>query len=190
MFDLATAKTRLNITGTAQDALLTVGINTALAVAERFCDRKFSYAAETVKFYHFYGDTLFLPRYPIESIVSNTGLPTQYKVHNGLGLIELHAPQSIEEVSISYTGGYKTLPPDLELALWSIFDTLWPSIQSGGTSSLGSSAVASITVPDVGTIRYDNSGAGAGAGAGGAGANSNLYGAFFSVLETYRRTTC
>lgn len=188
MFDLATAKTRLSITDTTQDALLTVGIDTALAVAERFCDRKFGYAAETVKFYHFYGDTLFLPRYPVESIVSVTGLPTNYKVHNRLGMIDLPGAQSIEEATVSYTGGYKVLPPDLELALWSIFDNLWPSIKSSGTSSLGSSAVASITVPDVGTIRFDNSGAGA--GAGGAGANSNLYGAFFSVLETYRRTTC
>ncbi len=187
MFDLATAKTRLNITDTLSDALITTGINTALAVAERFCDRKFSYASETVKFYHFFGDTLFLPRYPVESIVTSTGLPTQYKVHHRLGIIELHSPQEIEEASISYTGGYKVLPDDLELALWGIFDNLWPSVK-GGASQVAAGAIDSISIPDVGTIRYNNN---AGSGAGSSNANSGgVYGTFFSILETYRRVTC
>ena len=186
MFDLATAKTRLGITGTTQDAQLQVALNTSIALAERYCDRKFLYAAETVKFYHFSGAFMFIPRYPIEQIISSTGLPSETKVNNRLGMIEFHGHQSFEDASVTYAGGYKVLPDDLELALWGVFNGVWPSINGG--SSVAAGAIDSITIPDVGTIRYNNSGSSASSSA--SAGNANVLGAFASVLDTYRRVTC
>ena len=186
MFDLATAKTHLGITGTAQDAQLQVALNTSISLAERYCDRKFVYAAETVKFYHFLGDTMFLPRYPIEQVVSSSGLPTESKVHHRLGTIELHREQFIEEASISYAGGYKVLPDDLELALWGIFNGVWPSINGG--SSVAAGAIDSISIPDVGTVRFSNSGSSASSSA--SAGHAHVLGPYYSILETYRRVTC
>jgi hypothetical protein len=186
MFDLATAKARLGITGTAQDTLVQTAITTTLEIAERYCDRKFTYAAETVKFYHFLGETFFLPRYPVQDVISHTGLPDQMKVHHRLGTVELHYAQFIEEAEFVYTGGYSVLPADLELALWGIFNGVWPSINGGSSVAVG--AIDSITIPDVGTIRYNNSGSSASSSA--SAGNANVLGPYYSILDTYRRVTC
>ena len=186
-FDLATAKLRLGITDTAQDAQLQVALNTSISLVERYCDRKLTYASETVKFYHFLGDTLFLPRYPVEQVFTATGLPTESKVHHRLGTIELHREQFIEDASISYAGGYKVLPDDLELAMWGVFNSVWPTMNGGASVAAG--AIDSITIPDVGTVRYNNNSGGAGASSASA-ANANVLGAYVSVLDTYRRVTC
>ena len=192
MFDLATAKTRLGITGTGQDALLQVALDTSMALAERYCDRKFTYAAETVKFMHFAGRTMFLPRYPIEQVLSSTGLPSETKVHHRLGTIEFHGEQFIEDASISYAGGYKVLPDDLELGIWMILDQVWPSVnQTGGGSSLaaGGSAITSISVPDVGTLRFDTGGQ-SGSNVGGLSAVGLIPAISINLLDYYRRRTC
>jgi hypothetical protein len=188
MFDLATAKIRLGLTTTAQDALVTLTLSTAIAVAERYCDRKFMYAAETVKFYDFHGHMMFLPRYPIVAVLpSSTGIPSTYHVHNRLGAIELHGATYIETASIDYAGGYQVLPADLELALWGVFDTLWPTLSGGGTT-VAAGTIESITVSDVGTVRFAaNSG---NANASGGSGDAAIYGPYFSILQTYRRETC
>jgi hypothetical protein len=190
MFDLATAKTRLGITGTGPDALLQVAIDTSMALAERYCDRKFTYAAETVKFMHFAGRTMFLPRYPIEQVLSSTGLPSETKVHHRLGTVEFHGEQFIEDASISYAGGYKVLPDDLELGIWMILDQVWPSVNQtgGGSTSAGGGAITSISVPDVGTLRFD-SGA-SGSSGGGLSAVGLIPAISINLLDPYRRRTC
>jgi hypothetical protein len=194
MFDLATAKTRLNISGTAQDAMLTAAVGAALAVAEKYCDRLFMYAAETVKFYDFRGHVIFLPRYPIVAVISETGLPTTRHVNGLLGAIELHGRHFIDEAVISYAGGYQVLPADLELALWLIFDGLWPQfnlpVSAGAAVSPGSvGAIASISVPDVGTLRFDNGGSSSNSGGSGA-AVGFIPATAVSLLEPYRRRLC
>ena len=190
MIDIATAKTRLGITGTTQDALLQVALDTSMALAERYCDRKFAYAAETVKFMHFAGRTMFLPRYPIEQVLTSTGLPSETKVHHRLGTIEFHGEQFIEDASISYAGGYKVLPDDLELGIWMILDQVWPSVSQtgGGSTSVGGGAITSISVPDVGTLRFD-SGA-SGSSGGGLGAVGLIPAISINLLDPYRRRTC
>lgn len=188
MFDLATAKTRLGIVGAAQDALLSATINAVISIAERYCDRKFLYAAETVKFYDFHGHMLFLPRYPIVSVLpSSTGLPTTNHVHGRLGVIELHGINYIEAASIDYVGGYQVLPEDLELALWLMFDALWPSMSGGGAGAAGGGAVKAIRSNGA-SIEYDTSG-GAVSGLASSNAAGLPVGAM-SILDTYRRETC
>lgn len=178
MFNLATAKTRLGITDNSKDAAVSGALSAALGIAERFCDRLLSFGTETSSFYNFVGDTLFLPRYPIQDVLSTTGI-LNYKVHHRLGIIELDAIVSASEITISYSGGYRVYPADLELALWGIFDQVYPAI--GGTSA---DDVESVSIPDVGTIKYRASNSAL------AGINANVLGTFAGILETYRRLTC
>ncbi len=44
-WDIATAKTKLGIVGTLQDTQLQADLDTALAIAAKYCDRKFMSAA-------------------------------------------------------------------------------------------------------------------------------------------------
>ena len=158
MFDLAAAKTRLSITGTTQDALLQVGLDTAVAIAENYCKRQFKYAAEVAHYYYADTGVLFVSRYPIEQVQSvvsskNTRALTDYKVNKSAGMIMFKGHAVGEQIDVTYAGGYKTFPADLELALWLIFDDVWDQLTNAGSGNTG--GIAGITIPDVGTIRYD-----------------------------------
>lgn len=175
MWDLVTAKSRLGITDNLQDALLQTTLDTALKIAESYCDRQFMYATQRATFYHVHGDSLQLRRFPIEQIISLTAKNVQgggsmdtpkYKAHHIAGLILFHAGQILEEVQIDYSGGYRILPEDVELALWMIFDQVWAMNQSGGGGGgLAAGAVESVTLQDVGTVRFAT-GAAASSGSG------------------------
>ena len=179
MFDLATAKARLGITDTSKDTVVAGALSASLGIAERFCDRRLAFATETANFYNFLGDTLFLPRYPIEAVISSTGLP-DFQVHHRLGILELDSIISAPTVTVSYSGGYRVYPADLELALWGIFDQVYPAV-SGSASP---QAVESVTIPDVGTVRYSTGSSAT------PGVDANVLGAYYGILETYRRLTC
>lgn len=180
MFDLATAKIRLGITGNAQDAQVQLALDTAMAVAERHCDRRFAYSSDVAKFYNFEGDTLFLPRYPLEAVFFTRGLPETIKVHHRLGTVEIGAYFRADEIEVNYSGGYQTLPPDLELALWGVFDVLYPGVAGQGAGG----SIESVTIPDVGTIRYSTTAPVVPA------VDANVLGAYYSLLDSYRRRTC
>jgi len=194
MFDLATAKARLGIAvvDTTKDALLSSAISAALSIAENYCDRKFLYAAESQKFNHFHGATMSLIRYPlvnVTSVAKNGAGVSGYKVINSTGQIEFDHHVRHNEVTVQYTGGYTTLPDDLLLALWSIFDVIWGATPGGGSGgAVGGQAINSITIPDVGTIRYESSGAAGSSGAGAAGGLIDSVAA--AILSFYRREKC
>jgi hypothetical protein len=103
-----------------------------------------------------------------------------------MGTIELHRDTFIEEAQLDYAGGYQDYPGDLLLALWGMFDVVWPSVR--GQASVSSGEIESVTIPDVGTVRFatGNSGGSSGSNSGDRG----VYGPFVSVLEFYRRLTC
>ena len=194
MFDLATAKTRLGlaVVDTTKDTLLSSAISAALSIAENYCDRKFLYAAESQKFNHFHGVTMSLIRYPltvVTSVTKNGAGVSGYKVINSTGQIEFDHHVRHGELTVQYTGGYTVLPDDLLLALWRIFDIVWGSLPGGGAGgAVGGQAINSITIPDVGTIRYEASGAAGGAGAG--AANGLIDNVTAALLNFYRRENC
>lgn len=197
MFDIATAKTKLGIVGTLQDVQLQAAIDTALAIAEKYCDRKFMYAAETASFYMVKAQSLKLYRYPVEKITSITdpsggttfGTDT-YKANLNDGVLVFDGWHSAREIDVSYAGGYKTLPADLELALWDIFNSVWSATPGWGATvgavAPASGAIKSITLPDVGKIDYDISG-GAAAGSGaGSGAGGYITPVAVLLLDKYK----
>lgn len=200
-WDLVGAKARLQIADNSKDALIGSVLNAAKSIAENYCDRKFDYTAEIATFTHPHGNTLSLPRYPLVSIVSVThgdnatpAATSAYHWIAGTGQIVFdHSLSRAHKITVSYAGGYTTLPDDLLIALWRIFDALWADTPGGGAAVgagvVGGQAINSITIPDVGTIRYESSGGGAGgAGAGAAGGIiDNVTGA---LLSFYRREKC
>jgi hypothetical protein len=183
-FDLAGAKTRLNITGTAQDVEIQAALNASLAIAEAYCKRKFSFAAEVAHYYHVSAGYLFVDRYPINavtSVVRNNGQSDiKYKVNKSAGFLDLHGRYSDEEIQVTYSGGYATLPDDLIIALWGIFDGVWASSQ--GISGPSAGAIESVSLTGVGTVRMDTGGASAGAAASAA-----IPAMASAILSAYRR---
>ena len=198
MFDLDTAKARLGIAvvDTTKDTLLSGAISAALSIAENYCDRMFDFATQTEVFNHHNGSSFSLRRYPLVSITAVTtsggsGIAADmYHRNDDAGLLIMHNQlwQS-DVVTVQYTGGYTVLPDDLLLALWRIFDIVWGSLPGGGAGgAVGGQAINSITIPDVGTIRYEASGAAGGAGAG--AANGLIDNVTAALLSFYRREKC
>ena len=166
-FDLATAKNRKGIlpADTTQDALIVISLAAAKAVAETYCNRKFDYAAEIATFHFPNARTLQLSRYPIEQVtlvaVSESNSDFRgYQVINGTGQVVSTSVFSARQVEVQYAGGYRTLPADLELALWLVFDEVWSASTSGGVTA----SIKSVALADVGTVQFSDPNAGASAG--------------------------
>ena len=171
-WDLITAKQYLSIPAadTTQDANIQVVLNRVLATVETLLQRKLFLAREIVKFYHLNDRKVLLPRYPIVNVFSINGVTSQtWLVHHRNGWVDLcttnvAAGKCGGEIAIDYEGGYGTLPPDLEGALWEIFMLAWSGIdpntggpsQSGGLAVVqGSGDVKSLTVFDAFKVDYD-----------------------------------
>ena len=159
-YDLASAKDRLGIPqeDTSQDDAITIAMNGALAICEQFCMRNFFYAGDKAVWYYATQSRFHVDRYPIDEIVTITdpnGNPTDYKLNKQGGWLDFQGPRYFEELTVEYRGGFLNadLPADLELALWSTFDNTW-AVQSGEGLTGSSGEVQSITVPDVGTVRF------------------------------------
>ena len=163
MFDLSTAKTRLNIVGATQDAALQACLDTALAVAEKYCDRQFMYAADSASFYYPYQMGLQLTRFPLEQVTSvlgsNGNSYLNFKMNKPTGQVLFAGAVGSDQIDVAYSGGYKTLPADLELALFTVFENLWYATPgwgapAGGGVSTAGGAIKSVAIPDVGTITF------------------------------------
>jgi hypothetical protein len=201
MFDLLTAHSRLGLTDASKDYYVNLCLDTAKAIAEKYCDRSFDYATDTVKFYDFIGKQVHLPRYPIESVTSigdiqdATGTTlaaiTNYKVNGVGGYVELFDQLHYRELDITYSGGYKQLPSDLVLALWTIFDAIWASTPGAGATvgatTAASGAIKSINIPDVGQITYDTGSSGSASAASGVLVGGLVSDIALALLEPYRR---
>ena len=183
MFDLSTAKTRLNITGTAQDAELQVALDAALAIAEGYCDRKFMHTPTQVEtFTHSSGNSISLIRYPLDADPTLSGDRANYSFHTDWENGVIHCDDFVvdHKLTVTYSGGYVTLPADLEYALWGIFDGVWSNMQNAG--SMGSGGVDKISLVGVGSISYS------GGGVGGSGSSGDpVSGYAQAVLDGYRR---
>jgi hypothetical protein len=202
-YDLNTAKTRLMIAGNTQDAMVQLCLDSALDLAEQYCDRKFMLASETATITHSHGDTISLPRYPlvqVNSVSDDNGVAvgsTTYHVINDTGQIvfDTRAP-AWHQVQVSYQGGYTTLPAGLELALWLAFDAVWAATPGAGKAAGSGPAVAaggaikSIASPDIGTISYFDPNASSSGGTGGAAFGGLIPASAAQLLDLYRRESC
>ena len=199
-YDLATAKARLNITGATQDAALQACLDTALAIAEKYCDRQFMYAVDLASFYYPYQEGLQLTRFPLEQVTSvlgsNGNSYLNFKMNKPTGQVLFAGAVGSDQIDVTYAGGYKTLPADLEMALFTVFENLWYATPGWGAPAGGSgvsttgSAIKSVAIPDVGTIQFDTSGSSGAASTSGSFGGGLIPASAASLLDLYRLEQC
>lgn len=192
-FDEITATARLNLTDPAKIALLQPALDAAQAIAERYCDRWFDEADETEELIPVNLGALQVKRYPITSVASLTAAHSavigEKHINKPAGIIYLDSGVGSHQVNVEYKGGYAVLPPDLELALWLIFDAIWSQFNLPVTAgaSAGGGAIKAIRSNGA-SIEYDTSG-----GSVSGLTSTNNFGlpvGAIGLLEPYRRRLC
>lgn len=190
-WDIVTARSRagLVVGDTSQDAILTASMSATLGLIEDYCDRFFLHQRETVRFNHTGTSQIQLKRYPLDTIHSIT--PThRHKVDNAGGWIEFHQYVFEEELTIDFEGGYVTLPAQLELAFWGVFDSVYTAQTSSGGGGGVSGGVKKLAITGVGSIDYDT-GSSASSSSGGSGAwGGAIPPMAMAILNLYRRESC
>jgi hypothetical protein len=195
MFDLVTAKARLNITDNLKDAHGMAILGASLVWAENYCRRKFTISQQSETFNYFVGSTFPLLRYPVRTVAAvrvNGNVVNDYALMRQIGQVEIQPGFGARKVEIDYVGGYPPdeFPADLELALWTIFDYLWAQTPGGGVAAgsvAGAGAMKSFSIPGVLSIDYGNASASAGAGAGAGAGGAHIPPLAMSILDLYRR---
>jgi hypothetical protein len=190
-FDLETAKNRLNITDASKDDEIQLALDTALSVAENYCDRKFMFESSVVEDFIFKTNESFaVERYPIDKINSSENESGQavtdnlYTVDQDAGLVRFAKGYPNQSFTVNYDGGYKVLPLDIELALWSIFDKIWAMTQSSTGGGVVVGGIESVAITGVGSVKYSSGSSGDDA----IGSDNSLISSMaYSVLKKYVR---
>ena len=192
MFNVATARTRIGLASNdaTKDTLLTAALDTAIAVSEQHCNRKFKQVDGVISLYHVMSNTLQLPRYPINTLTSITAdgvVITERHVDYDAGLIMLDGFLVAHEIEVDVDAGYATYPADLELAFWMVFDAIWPAVSGSGAAAAGSGPIKAIRSNGA-SVEYDTSG-GAVSGFASSTASGLPVGAV-TILDKYRLVQC
>ena len=189
-YELATAKTMLNIppADTTRDAVITMALNAALALVERYCDRKFFLATEGAELLRVRGDRAQVHRYPIVQVLGMS-YNGDYDVANDAGIIVFRRLVQEDRITIDYVGGYAVLPADLEAALWALFNVYWGEIGggTGGATGLAAGSVESVTLQGVGTVRFATGGQAQADASTGTGLEGILGPLHAATLRLFRR---
>lgn len=170
LLPLLRARVGLAEDDTSKDATLTVAFNTAVALAETYCDRKFDYKEDAVEYFTYESDkTISLERYPLKAITSittfaNGDVTPPIRFDRKAGIVYLCGFANDEELTVNYSGGYEVLPPDLLQAFLLIFDNVWKSNGGSGDSGGGmpTGDIKAISVPDVGRVEFVTESSGGG----------------------------
>jgi len=150
----------------------------AFALMANYCDRYFQEVlGGEQEFVHVSGETLSLDRYPvtqITSMVNGDGREiSMYHLGKVTGLIHFDYPFAFHLLTVVTDAGYAEgeFPADLLTAYYAIFDQQ----EESGVSNTN---IESVTVADVGTVRY--------------GKTDSMSGGFIpvvagSILDSYKR---
>jgi hypothetical protein len=171
----------------SRDAEIEFAKRSAIALMESYCDRKFPFETDIEQAVHYDGVTLSLRRYPVEKvtiILDNSASEFKdYHLDSDRGLVMLDEYAVRHKIKIQYDGGYREglWPDDLVLAFIQLFDQQMAT--GGGGGGLAAGAIQSVTLADVGTVRYAT-GSAAESAASGQGA---VPAAVAALLEPYVR---
>ena len=174
MFDLATAKTRLGITGNAQDAAVQAALDATLGAIELYLNRKLTHSVDKEIFGDVRAHTISHRRYPIESIT--TVSQDYFEADIDTGLLYFDGYGVGKAITVEYIGGYNVIPAAIEAALWMTFDNFWLVFAGGSVSSGG---IKSVKAGDL-SITYSE---GVSASVG----DSMIPGAAHALMSAYRR---
>ena len=174
---------------TSRDAEIDAVKDTSFALMGNYCDRVFLLGTDVVEqFTHAVGMALALKRYPIDTVTSIVDQDdrafTDYHIEPDTGVIHLDVRCAFHQAYVTFTGGYDedALPGDLLVAFYAVFDQEWDIYEGGAVSSSGE--ISSVSVVDVGTIRYDTNASDS------TGQGSFLPDRAKSLLENYMRYKC
>jgi len=188
----------LAIDDLSRDDEINIAAPTAMALMELYCDRKFVMMDRVEQFTHEVGNSIPLIAYPVNRIVyvervnvdGTQGEPVTLKYHvdknNGVMMFDAHF--AFHKLEVAYNGGYDPdlFPVDLTLAFLQIFD-IQISTGSGGVT-LQAGAIESVTVQDVGTVRFSKGDASAPSSGGGLGGLIPFTAS--AILDLYKRYKC
>lgn len=180
----------LSATDTTKDSEVNAAFSTALTIAESYCNRKFMFSVDSETFTRDDGIRLQLHRIPVTKYTEPAGHEfTYFAKKSGVALIA--AAAAAETVTIDYEGGYTdaTIPADLELALLLIFDSTYASLKpsAAGGGTVGAGGIESVTLKDVGTVRFAT---GSGSSSNSSGVSGLLSSDAASILRFYRIEEC
>ena len=173
------------------DVALQLVMDSVLAAVETKLERGLLKRQETAKFYHVNFCRIYLPRYPIEQVISPTGV---WRVHHRNGWIE---GMGGSEVEVTWIGGFDPLPSDLERALWGAFLAEWANSDpltgapiAGASVLVGSGEMKSLTVYDAYKVDFDVGATSVGGASGVGKIDEAFWGAlspWADILMAYRR---
>lgn len=157
--DKQLVKDYLEISGTTYDTLLTSLITRVCAWIEGYCDRVFDSTVYTDEIYSGGKKFLFLKKYPVSAItkikyksgsnsnptwtaftVDDYDLIDNRKLRRAGGWapgVNTVWPQGVNNIRVSYTAGYTTLPSDLEQLIIELAAKKFNQRKSDGMSSEG-----------------------------------------------------
>jgi hypothetical protein len=135
-------------------------------------------------------ESFAVERYPIDKINSSENESGQavtdnlYTVDQDAGLVRFAKGYPNQSFTVNYDGGYKVLPLDIELALWSIFDKIWAMTQSSTGGGVVVGGIESVAITGVGSVKYSSGSSGDDA----IGSDNSLISSMaYSVLKKYVR---
>ena len=174
----------------ATDAKIKGAMITVQTAIERYCNRFFGFEARHRE--HVYktrGEGWQVHRWPIKSAVSVNGeIRTDHYVDNQTGILFFKGYSYKAPADLEFSAGYDSCewPPDLMAVMLGSIGAVYQTLQDGGITD---SAISKITIPDVGTITYDNSTNGE-IGSGGGFINGVIPVHWQSTLDFYRLHEC
>lgn len=176
-FGLAEGAARLGITDGSKDAEINSALSASLGIVEAFLDRKLVHGDETEYFYDVRGHTIQLRRYPVDYVISAS--KSYAELDKEKGLIHFDGIGSGHEIKVVYSGGFCPIPAAILTGLWSVFDNVYQMVDGSAGGTVTAGAISSLSIPDVGTIKYATGGASAVA--------SNPLTSVAYILEPFRR---
>jgi len=198
-FNQATAIDRLGLTAPTPDELTMIdsALLTSIQLAETFCDRGLAFRTDHVENHLCqHSSTLSSWLYPVASIASVTAddasVVPDYELDETNGVLFFKSGVYKLRLTTTVTGGYQLDaggPPDLELALWQIFEQVWNNLSAtlGGAGSSSGAAVKTIRAGDL-SISYDT-GSSAAIASGSAAAGGLIPAGAYAILMLYKRET-
>ena len=142
----------------AIDAKVNGAMKVVQSAMENYCNRLFEYRSDhTEMVYKTRGEGWQLHLWPVDGNLLVSGVPCkEVEVDNQTGVAWFDHYSATKRLSVTYSGGYKPcdFPPDLMAVLLGSIGAVYQTLQDGGVTN--DSAISKITIPDVGTITYDN----------------------------------
>lgn len=175
----------------AIDANVANAMGLVQASIEQYCNRLLAYRENhTEMLYKGAGDGWQLHLWPVTDGISVAGIPCkEVEVDNKTGIAWFDHYSYTKRITATYSGGYKPCewPRELMMVLLGSIGTVYQMMLDGGITN--DSAISKITIPDVGTITYDNQ-TNSEIGSGGSFINGVIPMHWKSTLDFYRLHEC